>query len=75
MICDSRGVLSSVLHGPEQGSPIAARTRSAVYTIYAPAGIATSTLLHQLHDLEHYLRLFSPGVSLDVRVLPSMGKD
>jgi DNA/RNA-binding domain of Phe-tRNA-synthetase-like protein len=71
IICNSHRVLSSVLHGPERDSPITIRSRSAVFTVYAPAGVATNALKHQLHDLETYLRVFSPGARVETRIMPT----
>ena len=64
------GILSSVLRGPDGATAIQPGTRAALYTLYAPAGIAADALAAQLRDLEAYLRLHAPDAALEARVLP-----
>jgi len=66
----ARGLLSSVLQGPDSDTPIAPGTRNALYTIYAPAGIPLEHLEAQLQDLARYLEAFSPEAGLERRIAP-----
>lgn len=68
---DARGILSSVLQGPEQESPIGPGTRSALFTIYAPSGLPKGSLEAQLEDLGRLLLCFSPQADLDVSIVPA----
>lgn len=70
-LSDARGILSSVLHGPEQESPIGPGTRSALFTIYAPSGLPGGSLEAQLEDLARLLRCFSPQAELGMRIVPA----
>jgi DNA/RNA-binding domain of Phe-tRNA-synthetase-like protein len=68
---DARGILSSVLQGPEQSSPIGPGTRSALFTIYAPAGLPDGALETQLQDLARFLRCYSPDAELRTDIVPA----
>ncbi len=68
---DANRILSSVLLGPEQASPIEPRTRAALFTIYAPTGVPLEALEAQLQDLGRFLRCFSPDVTLQQVIVPA----
>lgn len=63
MISDDRGVLSTVLYGPDQRSRLRATTEGVVFTVYAPAGIERETVRGHLVDLQSYISLLSPDLS------------
>jgi DNA/RNA-binding domain of Phe-tRNA-synthetase-like protein len=65
-----RGILSSVLYGPEQQSPITPSTTDVLYTIYSPADAPEEALEMQLKDLTGYLRLYAPGAEIQPHILP-----
>jgi DNA/RNA-binding domain of Phe-tRNA-synthetase-like protein len=65
-----RGILSSLLRGPDRDTPIEAGTRNVLYTLYAPAGIPAGLLETQLQDLARYLRCFAPEAGLETLILP-----
>jgi DNA/RNA-binding domain of Phe-tRNA-synthetase-like protein len=60
LVRDADGVLSSVLYGPDFRTRIREGTRRACFTVYAPAGIAASSLASHLDDLEANIRIISP---------------
>lgn len=59
-IADGEGVISSILYGPDQRTQIREGTTNAVFTVYAPQGIAAETVEGHLRDIEGYVRLFAP---------------
>ena len=59
-IRDEEGILSSIIHGPDQRTRITSQTRAALFTVYAPAGIPIADLKIHLSDLETNLRVFAP---------------
>jgi DNA/RNA-binding domain of Phe-tRNA-synthetase-like protein len=65
MICDAAGVISCVIHGPDQRSRITAGTRSVAYFVYAPPGIAEAELRSHLEGIQGFVRLVSPGARAD----------
>ena len=59
-IKDQRGILSSVIYGPDQRTQIKPDTMTAAYTTYGPPGISAALVKEQLEILESYVRLFAP---------------
>ncbi|HWQ09637.1 MAG TPA: hypothetical protein VN436_11030 [Holophaga sp.] len=66
----ARGLLSTVLGGPERGTPIGPDTRDALFTVYAPAGVPGAALEAELEDLSTYLACFSPAAVLGWSIHP-----
>lgn len=67
----AKGLLSSVLHGPDLATPIGPSTRDALFTIYAPAGIPEGALEAELDDLAGFLACFAPGAGIERAILPA----
>jgi len=63
-ISDTAGVISSIIHGPDQRTRITTDTQKVVYVVYAPPGIAHKLVLQHLSDIHRYVKLFSPGVQM-----------
>ena len=57
---DDVGVLSSILYGPDQRTRIRPETKNAVFTVYAPTGIARKAVEQHLEDIYSYVRLAAP---------------
>ena len=71
MIADAKGVISSVLYGPDQRTQITSDTQQVFFTVYAPAGIGEQTVRQHLHDIEANIMLVAPEaevMSLEVYV-------
>ncbi len=60
MISDAKGVISSVLHGPDLRTRITAGTTSVLFTAYAPEGVGDEALRTHLREIEEYVRLIAP---------------
>ncbi|MEK7878257.1 MAG: hypothetical protein AAB285_00195, partial [candidate division NC10 bacterium] len=58
MMTDGAGVISSVLYGPDERTRLRPETRQALFTVYAPPGIAESAIARHLEDLRAAVRLF-----------------
>jgi len=65
-IADGEGVISSILYGPDQRTQIRESTTNAIFTVYAPAGIAAEAVEGHLQDIEGYVRLFAPGATVQM---------
>ncbi len=63
-ISDTSGVISSIIHGPDQRTRIVADTQKVVYVVYAPQGIAHKLVLQHLLDIHRYVKLFAPGAQM-----------
>ena len=57
---DDVSVLSSIIYGPDQRTRIAPETKHAVFTVYAPTGIARKAVEQHLEDIYSYVRLAAP---------------
>ncbi|MEJ2212455.1 MAG: phenylalanine--tRNA ligase beta subunit-related protein [Anaerolineae bacterium] len=68
-IADARGVLSSILYGPDERTQIRPGTERVLFTVYVPAGIDTSAVRRHLEDIRDHVRIVAPQaevVALDV---------
>jgi DNA/RNA-binding domain of Phe-tRNA-synthetase-like protein len=63
-IRDGEGVVSSIIYGPDRRTQITPETRSVVFTVYAPPGIAPETVQAHLRSLEANVRLIAPGAEV-----------
>jgi DNA/RNA-binding domain of Phe-tRNA-synthetase-like protein len=61
MLCDSSGILSSILRGPDYKSRITASTTEVLFSIYAPPTIDSNDLEINLQKLEKRIKTFSPS--------------
>ena len=67
MISDRQGVISSVIYGPDRRTQITANTRSAIFTVYAPAGIGEQAVEEHLRDIQDFILLFAPQAEQEQR--------
>jgi DNA/RNA-binding domain of Phe-tRNA-synthetase-like protein len=63
-IADARGVLSSILYGPDYRTRITPETRQVLFTTYAPPGIEAGEVQRHLETLRDYVRLIAPGAEV-----------
>jgi DNA/RNA-binding domain of Phe-tRNA-synthetase-like protein len=74
MVVDRRGILSSVIHGPDFRSRIAPETRDVLYVVYAPSGITRDSVVRHVADMAESILLFSPFAAVEpVRLLSAQG--
>ncbi len=59
MLSDQRGVISSILRGPDLHAAITEQTNRVLYTVYAPLGVEQQLIFQHLNDIESYVRAFS----------------
>lgn len=62
---DARGVISSVLYGPDQRTRIGAGTQRVLFVVYAPPGIARPALEHHLRDLRSNVLMIAPAALVE----------
>jgi DNA/RNA-binding domain of Phe-tRNA-synthetase-like protein len=65
-IADQAGILSSIIHGPDQRTPIVAATRQVIFTVYAPPGVGRERVEAHLNDIRDYVRVVSPQANVAV---------
>jgi DNA/RNA-binding domain of Phe-tRNA-synthetase-like protein len=63
-IADLQGVMSSVIYGPDRRTQIRPETTTAVFTVYAPAGVSQAAVADHLDDIRAYVALFSPDLTV-----------
>lgn len=66
MISDERGVISSVVYGPDRRTRITPQTRPVLFTVYAPPGIEAEAVRLHLQDIETNVSIVSPDARTDV---------
>ena len=60
IMCDGKGVISSVLYGPDSRTQIKAGTERVLFAVYAPEGIGAPAVRQHLQDLAAFVQLLSP---------------
>ena len=66
MISDGKGILTSIIYGPDQRTQIQPGTHNVIYTTYAPAGISEQAVTEHLQDIQEYVRLFAPQAQTEM---------
>jgi len=63
---DAEGIISSILYGPDSPTRIKPETRHAMFTVYAPSGIASEAVSVHLHGLRANVELVAPNSQVDL---------
>ena len=66
MISDARGIISSVVYGPDQRTRIGPTTTRVLFTVYVPAGIDENTTRSHLEDIRTNVLIVSPDARTEV---------
>lgn len=62
-LSDGRGILSSVLYGPDDRSFITSGTSRALFTVYGVPSVTKEKIRAHLEETERLLRVISPGAA------------
>jgi len=65
IMTDEQGVISSVIYGPDNRTPITQATTQPLFVVYAPPGIGPNRVIQHLEDIKAFVALFSPDVELN----------
>lgn len=65
-MADQAGIISSIIYGPDQRTPIINKTRNVIFTIYAPPGIETEAVEHHLMDIQQNVLIVAPQAETDL---------
>ena len=60
LIADARGIISSIIYGPDNRTGIGPDTKDLLFTVYAPSGIGTERVRSHLEDIQHFVQLVAP---------------
>jgi DNA/RNA-binding domain of Phe-tRNA-synthetase-like protein len=71
-IRDAAGIVSSVVYGPDDRTRLEAGTRVAVFTTYAPAGIAREILARHMDVIAEGVRVVAPDAASAVEIAPAV---
>jgi DNA/RNA-binding domain of Phe-tRNA-synthetase-like protein len=66
MMADGRGIISSVLQGPDRRTRITPETREVLFAVYAPAGVGESAVRNHLEDIAANVRLVAQEAETQV---------
>ncbi|MEO7838047.1 MAG: phenylalanine--tRNA ligase beta subunit-related protein [Anaerolineales bacterium] len=66
MISDQVGVISSIVHGPDQRTHITPETRNVIFTVYAPTGISEQSVTQHLQSIKENVLLFAPQAEVEL---------
>ena len=66
MIRDQRGVISSIIYGPDQRTQIAPETSNVIFTVYAPPGIDEKTVTDHLEHIRENVVVFAPQAQVEL---------
>jgi DNA/RNA-binding domain of Phe-tRNA-synthetase-like protein len=76
IMADRKGVISSVLYGPDQRTKITLQTREVLFVVYAPDGIAKENVHQHLQDIRENVSLFSPQAEFaSEKIYSSLGEE
>ncbi|VBB09699.1 phenylalanyl-trna synthetase b3/b4 [Lucifera butyrica] len=64
---DARGILSSILGGPDFRTKITANTKQALFVVYAPPGIRPGTVQQHLDLIGDNIRTFAPAAAVELQ--------
>lgn len=60
MVSDSKGIISSIIYGPDKRTQIKPDTRNVLFVVYAPPGIEKFKVLQHLQDIQNYIHIIAP---------------
>ncbi len=72
-MADAKGIISSILYGPDKRTAVTAATRDALFAVYAPPGIGEEAVRAHLLETQACLLLASPSAhteALETHVAP-----
>jgi DNA/RNA-binding domain of Phe-tRNA-synthetase-like protein len=61
---DGRGVISSIIYGPDRRTAISSSTQRVLFTVYGPPGISAGAVRRHLDDIRDNVLLISPSADV-----------
>ena len=65
MIADTKGIISSIIYGPDQRTRIRPETVHAMFTVYATPGIKEEMVYRHMEDIRANVILIAPDASVE----------
>ena len=69
MVSDQKGVISSVIYGPDKRTCVTPSTSNILIIVYAPVGIECDSIISHFTDIENLIRLVSPECKMAMRTV------
>jgi DNA/RNA-binding domain of Phe-tRNA-synthetase-like protein len=66
MIRDGKGIVSSIIYGPDRRTQITPATRNVLFTVYAPPGIDERTVIDHLQHIRENVLIFAPQAQVEL---------
>ncbi len=66
MVSDSRGIISSIIYGPDKRTQIKPNTRKVLFVVYAPPVIEKSKVFQHLQDIQSYVHIIAPESEINL---------
>ncbi len=66
LISDGKGIISSIVYGPDQRTQISAGTRNVIFTVYAPPGISEGAVEKHLQGIRDNVLLIAPEAHVEL---------
>jgi DNA/RNA-binding domain of Phe-tRNA-synthetase-like protein len=67
MMRDEKGIISSIVYGPDKRTAIGLSTQSALFAVYAPPGITPEAVERHLDDIARFVLLAAPQAKIDLK--------
>ena len=64
-MADGRGLIGSILYGPNDRSPIGPDTRNVLYLVYGVPGVSRDAIREHLEGLGHRVASLSSGATTE----------
>jgi len=65
MIADAKGIISSIICGPDNRTAMGPDTKDILFTVYAPAGIGVERVRSHLEDIQRFVQLVAPDAAME----------
>ncbi len=65
-MADGKGIISSILYGPDRRTSITPETHDVLFTIYAPPGIGEPAVQHHLENIRANVLVIAPEAKVDL---------
>jgi DNA/RNA-binding domain of Phe-tRNA-synthetase-like protein len=65
IMTDGKGVISSILLGPDSRTKLTPSVREVLFAVYAPFEVEKEVVASHLRDIESYVKTFSPNATTE----------
>jgi len=66
MVSASKGIISSIIYGPDKRTQITPNTKNVLFVVYAPPGIEKSKVFQHLQDIQNYVHIIAPESEVEL---------